>query len=434
MGKPEKGLSVSAEEKYALLPIPDEFRKHWRNTASIYMGMCAVIACCMAGGGLISGLTLAQSILAMILGLTILIFLFFVPLGKIGSEQGLNTYIIGEAAFGEKGSNIATSLIVTAIPCIAWYGIQVSIAAFAIGSVFGFGTLGNNVLMIAFGLLFAVPSMYGLLQMAWLNYVSIPVMFFIVIFGAVKAISVVGGAGSIWAYTPPQNLGLLWGINLQIGMLAVGCAFVADYTRWNRNKWSEIVSAGTFGIYPFTLILTVAGMIMALSATSLGVAEPWNIVEVMIRIGMPTIALLLIFLLQWTTCVTATYSSGLALTKVFGGKRYIWTMASAVLGIVLSLTGIINHFLSFVGILAAWVSPVVGVIIAEYYFVSKGKFNRKKGVYWPGVISWLIGGVVAWKAPFFIPAINAIVVSGLIYTIYHSFSPANKEKIDEEVS
>jgi len=409
----KKGVSI--EEQYVLKQIPNELRRGWKETASIYMGMCAVIASCMAGGGLISGLTVVQSIVAMILGLTILIFLFFVPLGKIGAEQGVSTYLIGEIAFGEKGTNIATSLIVTAIPCIAWYGIQVSIAAFAIGGVFGFGTLGNNTLMIIFGLLFAIPSLFGMLQMAWLNYLSIPVMVFVVIFGVLKAVGAVGGTENILTYVPLNNLGILWGINLQIGMLAVGSAFAADYTRWNHNKWTHIIGAGTVGIYPLTILLTIAGMIMALSATTLGVNEPWNIVEVMIRIGMPNIALLLIFLLQWTTCITATYSSGLALTKVFGGKRYVWTMLSAVLGIILSVSGIVNHFLSFVTILSAWVSPVVGVIISEYYFVSKSKFNPKRGIYWPGIISWIVGGLVGWKFQFFIPAVNAIVTSGIIY-------------------
>jgi cytosine permease len=413
----EKGMSI--EDKYALAPIPSELRRGWRETASIYMGMTAVIASCMAGGGLISGLTLIQSVASMFIGLSILVFLFFIPLGKIGAEQGLNTYVIGEIAFGEKGSNIATSLIVTAIPCIAWYGIQVSIAAFAIGEVFGFDTLGNSVLMVVFGLVFVIPSMYGMLQMAWLNFLSIPVMIFIVLLGAYKSIVAIGGTGNILAYEPVVNAGLLWGINLQIGMLAVGAAFVADYTRWNKNTWSDISKAGTVGIYPLTFALTIAGMVMALSATSLGVLEPWNIVAVMIAIGMPSIALILIFLLQWTTCITATYSSGLALTKVFGGKRNLWTLLSAVLGIALSLSGIVNHFLSFVITLAAWVSPVVGVIICEYYFVSKSKFNRKKGFYWPGIVSWLIGGIIGWKVQIFIPAVNALLISGLIYYVIH---------------
>lgn len=418
----EKAKSISLEEEYASKSIPVDMRKSWRYSASIYMGMTAVISSSMAGGGLISALTFSQAIWSLILGLAVLVFMFFVPLGKIGANEGLNTYIIGEAAFGEKGSILATSLVVTAIPCIAWYGIQVSIAAYAIGNIFNLGTLGNGILVVVFGLLFAIPPIYGVTSMAWLNYVSIPVMFGIVIMGVVKATSVIGGLGNIWQYEPATNLGLLWGINLQIGMIVCGASFIADYTRWQKSKLSDIVVSGIVGLYPFTLLLTISGMVMSLSAVSLGTKEAWNIVEVMIKIGMPTIALLLIFLLQWTTAITSIYSSGLALTKAFGGKRYAWSMFAAVLGTILSLTGIINYFLEVVGIIGMWISPVAGVIIAEYFFVSKNKINRKKGIYWPGIISWLIGGVVAWKVDFFIPALNSVVVSGLIYYIYHKIT------------
>lgn len=433
MGKEKKDSFMSMEEEYSLKPIPDEMKKSWKITASIYAGMCAVIACCMAGGGLISGLTMVQSLWAMVIGLTILIFIYFVPMGKMGGAEGLSTYVLGEAAFGKQGSNLATSLIVTAVPCIAWYGIQVTIASAAVASVFGFEVLGTNMLTIFFGILFAVPAMYGLLSMAWLDYVSIPVMLYIVFFGASKAIGQIGGMANIWAYVPAQNMGLLAGINLQIGMLLVGGIFVADYTRWHRDKTSDIIKAGTLGIYPFTLILTGAGMIMSLSAVSLGVTDPWNIVSVMIKLGMPSIALLLIFLLQWTTNVTSAYSSGLALNKVFGGKRYIWTMVAAILGTILALTGIINHFLGFVNILSAWISPVAGVMIAEYYFVSKKKLVRKEGVYWPGIICWLIGGIVAWKVIFFIPALNGFILSAVLYSAYHSFFTV-KEKAPEALT
>jgi cytosine permease len=394
-------------------------RKPWTYSASIYMGMTAVISASMAGGGMIAGLTISQSIIALILGLAVLILVFFVPLGKIGASEGLNTYIIGEAAFGKQGSVIATSLVVTAIPCIAWYGIQVSIAAFAIAGVFNLGTMGGNIFMVVFGLLFAVPPILGIKSMAWLNYVSIPVMVVMVIVGVTKSINILGGIEGVWAYAPETNQGILWGINLEIGMIVVGASFIADYTRWQKDKISNILASGVVGLYPFTLLLTVAGMIMSLTAVSLGVNEPWNIVEVMIKIGMPAIALVLIFLLQWTTAITSIYSSGLALTKAFGGKRYFWSIASAVLGILFSLTGIINYFLGFVSLIGIWVSPVAGVIIADYYVVSKNKLNLKEGIYWPGIISWLIGGIVAWKIQFFIPAVNAVIISGLCYIVYH---------------
>ncbi|MEW6663057.1 MAG: purine-cytosine permease family protein [Bacillota bacterium] len=413
----EKENMVSLEEEYASKPIPENLRRHWKEPASIYMGMTAVIACAMGGGSLISGLSFSGAIAAFLIGLTILVFLFYLPMGKIGAQEGLNTYLIGEAAFGKYGSSLATALVVTAIPCIGWYGIQVAIASQAIVGVFGWGENALLIITAILGIIFAIPAMYGMLSMAWLNYASIPVMFLIIAYGLVKSLGTVGLAG-IMDYQPAQHMGLGWGINLQIGMIAVGAAFAADYTRWIRNRWADVTLSGVVGLYPYTVVLTLAGMVMAISAASLGVAQPWNIVEVMIKLGLPSIALILIFLLQWTTVITAAYSSGLALQKVFGWRRFWWTMVSAVFGIALAVSGIVNHFIGFLMILASWVTPAVAVVITEYYFVAKGRFVPKPGIYWPGVIAWFIGGLVAWKSGTFgIPAINGMVAAGLVYGV-----------------
>ncbi|HHW03967.1 MAG TPA: hypothetical protein GXX35_14360 [Thermoanaerobacterales bacterium] len=160
---------VNFEEEYSQKPIPQSMRKHWFYAASVYIGMCAVLACSMAGGGLIYGLTLSQAIVAMFLGLVALLVLFYIPLGKIGAEQGLNTYLIGECAFGKRGSDIATSFIVTVIPCIAWYGIEVSIATQAMAAVIPMSKTVFNIVTLIFGIVFAIPAMYGIISMAWLN-------------------------------------------------------------------------------------------------------------------------------------------------------------------------------------------------------------------------------------------------------------------------
>lgn len=87
-------------------------------------------------------------------------------------------------------------------------------------------------------------------------------------------------------------------------------------------------------------------------------------------------------------------------------------------GTLLSLGGIIDYFIGFLTLLANFVSPAVGVILAEYYLVSKRTLHRKIGVYWPGVAAWLIGGVGAYFIPFFIGAINGVLISALLYTGY----------------
>jgi cytosine permease len=414
----ENKRQTSIEEEYSQKMIPSSQRKHWFYAASVYLGMCAVLACSMAGGGLISGLNLSQAIVSMIIGLIVLLVLFYIPLGKIGAEQGLNTYLVGECAFGKRGTDIATSFIVTAIPSIAWYGIEVEIATQALAAVFPMSRTTLAIATIAFGIIFALPAMYGILSMAWLNWVSLPVMAYIIIFGVGKALTEIG-AGGLWAYAPQQNMGVMWGINMQIGMVAVGCSFVADYTRWIKNSWNQVSYSGIVGLFPASLVLTIAGMIMAISSTTLGVKEPWNIVEVMMKLGMPALALILVFLLQWTTCITAAYSSGLALNKVFGGSRFSLTLVAAILGTLLAITGIVSKFLGFIGILASWVTPIAGVIIAEYFFVSKGSFRPKEGIYWPGLIIALLGGFISWRFTFFVPAINGMIFSGLVYYIYH---------------
>lgn len=420
---------LQIEEEFKIEPIPENERQHWLGTASIYMGMTAVIACAMGGGALISGLSFGKAILAMVLGLIALYVLIYIPIGKAGAEHGLNTYQLGEMAFGTIGSKLSTAFIVTIIPCVGWYGIETAIATQAITETFSLGLAVSNILTVIFGLIFALPAMFGIQSMVWLNYISIPVMFFIVIYGVIKAIVLLGGIDSILAYTPATAMTLGQGVNLQIGMLAVGAAFVADYSRWMKGRWSDMAFSGAVGLFPWALILTISGMIMAVSSTSLGVPDPWNIVSVMVKLGMPSIALVLIFLLQWTTAITAAYSSGLALSNVFPGSKFWWTLTAAVVGILLAISGIVNYFMPFVITLASWVAPVPAVMATEYYFVSRRRFLRKPGVYWPGIVAWFIGGLVSYGfTTFFVPAINGMILAAVLYAVLTQIASTGAER------
>ena len=408
------------EDEFASKPIPKGLRKHWFGVAAIYFGMVVAMSSFVSGGSLITGLTLGQSIIAILFATLVLIFLFFVPIGYIGVREGLNTYLIGESAFGTKGTNIATGLVITIIPCMGWYGVQVSIAADALTIGFGGNESLTPLFMILLGILFAVPAMYGITSMAWLDYISIPIILFITFFGVYSALNL-SSLDGLFSYTPETSQSIFWGANLLIGSMVVGASFVADYTRWSHNKLSSVTNSGIAGIFPPLFVLTIIGSVMALSATNLGVDEPWNIAQVLHALGMPIVALLLIVVLQWTTNITSAYSGGLALHKLFGWSRFWWTLVIAIVGTLLSLGGIIDHFLGFLGFLAILVSPAAGVIISEYYFVSNRELKQKSGFYWPGIVSWLIGGLAAYVIPFFIDAINGLIVAALVYYLIHKF-------------
>ena len=95
----------------------------------------------------------------------------------------------------------------------------------------------------------------------------------------------------------------------------------------------------------------------------------------------------------------------------------------------------LGKFQAFLSLMSAVLPPLAGVIIANYWIVSKGKrelFQIQEGVYAPGLISYLVGAFVAcltggtfaafpglaWlNLPFFVGPVNGIIVSLVLYTV-----------------
>ena len=115
------------------------------------------------------------------------------------------------------------------------------------------------------------------------------------------------------------------------------------------------------------------------------------------NMGLPVIGLLCLILATWTTNVGNAYSGGIATVGIFkisDKKRPLVTFIVGALGIILALVGIMDHFSSFLSLLAAFVPPMAGVVIA-----------------------WACGTAFAMIFTFFIPTINGIIVSMLVYFI-----------------
>ena len=106
---------------------------------------------------------------------------------------------------------------------------------------------------------------------------------------------------------------------------------------------------------------------------------------------------------------------------------------------MLAAFGLLNAFQGFLSLMSALIPPLAGVIIAAYWIVGRGKkdnFTRRGGFYAPGVISFVVGALVAcitggtfasfpalvtaapWlNTPFFVGPVNGIVVSLLLYVV-----------------
>lgn len=412
-----KAQNNNHDSAYVNTKVPKSERRPWLGIAAIYFGMTAAISSFSAGGSLITGLNLTNSLISAIVGSVLLVLIFFIPMGFIGAREGLNTYLLGEYVFGKKATNFITGLVIAVIPGIGWYGVQVSIAAEAFNHMLSIGNF-TKLFIVILGLAFVIPALYGITSMAWLDYISIPAILLITVLGFVKVMNISDFNG-IFSYTPSTAQSIFWGINIVLGASVAGSCFSPDYTRWVTSDLKTVTYTGTVGIITPKVALTIVGSMMALTASTLGVDEPWDVSQVLAALGLPALAMILVVLLQWTTTIVAAYSAGLALTKTFGWSRFWWTFFVAVAGVVLALLGILKFFIPFLNILAAFVSPVAAIVITDYFFVNKRILKEKNDYYWPSIIFWFIGGCAAFIIPVFIPALNAFIVSMTGYYLYH---------------
>ena len=101
----------------------------------------------------------------------------------------------------------------------------------------------------------------------------------------------------------------------------------------------------------------------------------------------------------------------------------------------MAAVGILNSIQGFLSLLSAIVPALMGTMIADYWIIGKGRvehFQEREGFYFPGMVSFVLGALVACMTggtfasipflaflnlPFFIGPINGIVVAMMVYIL-----------------
>ena len=91
-------------------------------------------------------------------------------------------------------------------------------------------------------------------------------------------------------------------------------------------------------------------------------------------------------------------------------------------GTIMAMAGMADAMQGFINIISALVPPIMGVVIADYWIIGKGKpenWHPVRGFNWCGIIAWACGCVVALFFSFFSPALDAVIVAGILYLILY---------------
>ncbi|WP_308553583.1 cytosine permease [uncultured Peptoniphilus sp.] len=403
---------------YSIKRVEDHERVGWKAPLFNILGSNVAISELMVGGALVAGMTFKQLLATSIIGNLMLVFILILQ-GNIGMREGLDTYSLAESTFGLKGGKWIISLIL-AITSFGWFGVQAGVAGLSLLRIFP--NLNLTISVIVLGLLMMCFAVLGFSAMAKFNYLAVPPLIIMMIWGMFKALSI-NGFESILSYTPASQMTIVEGLNIVIGVVIVGTIISPDQLRYTRSL-KDIVIISIIGFALISLFQQVSAGVLAMDSPS------WDITEVLENLGFNWVAFLILLLAAWSTNVSNAYSGGLALNTVFPTmKRETLTIIAGLIGTAIAASGIIFKFQEFLGLLSMTISGIAGVMWVDYYILNKKSLKFKEGTNVVAILSWIVAFVVSFltdRYGIFIPPINAIIVGGLLYYLLMSIKERRK--------
>jgi cytosine permease len=408
------------------LKVTEDQRQSWLSLTAIWIGNMICLPALMVGGLLASGFSIGGVFIALVIGFVI-ILAYMCLIGIQAADTGLPTAAFAGSALGTAGSRFVISLLL-GIACVGWFGVQAAVCGASFSAMFQ-GLTGiaipEWISSLFWGFAMLITAMFGYKALKYLNYIVVPLLVLVLGYAAYAALFKGEGAGAIALYRPEQPMSFVTGINIVVGSFALGGVIAGDYSRYARNR-GDVVKSSIIGVLPISLL------IMSLGAATAIASSQYDITQILISLGLPALGLLVLIFATWSTNVVNAYSGGIAASNMLGldeSKFKITTGIAGLAGTVLGASGIMMAFSGFLSILSAFIPPVAGVIIADYWIINKGRkenFRLREGINPAGIIAFAVGAAVAYISSltgFFIAPVNGIVLSMILYIVLSKVIP-----------
>ncbi|MBQ4339673.1 MAG: cytosine permease [Firmicutes bacterium] len=417
----EKNAASKKQDKGISQILPHE-KRSWTGVAFIWIGTMICIPMLMVGGMFAGALTVTSIFWVTVIGFAICCLLMVLG-GIVGSDLGLNSTMTSTRAFGMTGANFSMALVVF-IAETGWFAVQTATCALAfctLMEVFGMA-FPFWLACVVWGAVMCVTAVYGVRWMTVLNYIAVPLLLILCIYGAVHSIEYAGWS-AISSTVTENAMALPAAVSTVIGLFALGATCNSDYTRYCKSR-ADVIKATVLGVLPAATIMIMVGAIMALGTGN------YDVTNMFAGLGLPIISMLVLVLATWTTNTGNAYMSGLAVCKMFSIKdknRPMVTIIVGVLGIGLAIMGLADMLNTYISIIGAVVPPIMGIIIADYWVICKGKkelWKPQRGINWIGIIAWIIGGGFALIETLgilyvFSPALDGVVLAFVSYIVLY---------------
>ncbi|WP_296890197.1 cytosine permease [uncultured Methanobrevibacter sp.] len=341
------------------------------------------------------------------------ILLYFV--GLIGARLRVNAMESIKSTFGNLGSRFFAALNVMQL--IAWVAVlnaQGTLALMGLNIPISFALTS-----IILAILVAIWVFIGLRRTSKITSIIMIILTVLLIVLSFKLLGIGG-----YHLMPIKNSATLtfWNIfEISIAMPISWLPVIGDYTKDVKSpKKATALSA---------LAYTVASLWMYFIGIEVVCIGTVDISQAILISGLGVQGVFILVLSTVTTNFLATNSAGESAKAIFNrlDPKIVGVIVS-ILSAILAISGIMDHYISFLYLISSVFAPMASVLVVSFYF-GKGN-NKTKDWYW-NIFSWFVGFVVyqitsGFDSIFLGPTLIAVIVSaGLTY----SWILVKKEKI-----
>jgi nucleobase:cation symporter-1, NCS1 family len=404
-------------------------QRHWGtyNFAALWISMSVNILTYMLAASLIQGgMNWKQAVFTVFLGNSIVLIPMLLN-SHPGARYGVPFPVLARASFGVLGANVAA--VLRALVACGWFGIQTWVGGEAISSLLtilfpGWASVPHNtaICFFLFWLINFAVILKGIEYIRFLQGISAPILLAVGLLLLGWAYKAAGGFGPM--LSAPSKFAsfsdflkfLVPALNATVGFWATVSLNIPDFTRFARSQRQQVIGQALALPTTMTLYSLIGILVTSATVVIYGTAI-WDPVQLLNRFHSPmavVISLIAILL------ATLNVNIGANVVSPANDFSNLWPrgisfrtggVITCFMGIALMPWKLLANYKTFIlgwlGGYAAFLGPVAGIMICDYFVVRRcelqvedlylrgGAYEYRHGFNWVAIIALAAGAGTA---------------------------------------
>jgi nucleobase:cation symporter-1, NCS1 family len=403
--------------------------RHWGtyNYAALWISMSVNILTYMLAASLIQGgMNWRQAVATVFLGNTVVLIPMLLN-SHPGARYGIPFPVLARASFGVRGANVAA--VLRALVACGWFGIQTWIGGEAISTLIATAAPGwanfpysTAICFLAFWCINLAVILKGIEYIRFLQGISAPVLLAVGLLLLGWAYHAAGGFGPM--LSAPSHFAtfavllkfLIPALNATVGFWATVSLNIPDFTRFARSQRQQAIGQA-LGLPTTMTLYSLIGILVTSATVVIYGTAIWDPVQLLSRFHSPVavvISLVAILLATLNVNIGANVvSPANDFSNLWPRKISFRTggVMTCFMGIALMPWKLLGSYKTFIlgwlGGYAAFLGPVAGIMICDYFVIRRrtlllddlylrnGAYEYSGGFNWSALAALALGAGTA---------------------------------------